>query len=558
MKKRIAYLSVLLLVVGVSFAIAAYTTILNPGHGGETGVWIQNTNGQEDYLQNLVNDLSTLDCDETINFDGYQSIPINFWGHTADQIKITIRGVDTTLQEAINNQWLAKDNPLCSFSVTPTSITGPFHDASQIEIFSLRGGEKSLQQAIDAGDFFDRCECTSPSIWLGSRSMGNNAQNKGSNLLKVSTTDGSILQSYTICNIGGIYSSIGPLTDLTTPPCPTNPTNNGKWGVGNEDLSTGGEHNGFIAQNLDDKEIWYIVGKGVAHYKEENGQLTLQKYCTQPNGIYSVTLDAAGDAWITTSLSPGGNRKIEIKKISRADNNCNNIQNIILASDSFNTMDDVPSPDSAYVRLALTNSGDAWVYYPRTITINHRLFYIRNPQSSLTIETKLIYANLLYAIDLISDSSGNAYLSGSQGFNSALGGTVYLVNKYPPSSPHDQTEKYRKVDSSSTPYGLFGLAIDSNQKVWVCSNNLIRINDLTINAPSAGVCSGETFQPRLAYVGIENSGEVVTVNSFSNSFCTHDSNGANQNCMCNQLPVGRLIGTGDFTGMNRNVAFSIL
>src|SRR3989344_140779 len=220
MKKRIAYLSVLLLVVGVSFAIAAYTTILNPGHGGETGVWIQNTNGQEDYLQNLVNDLSTLDCDETINFDGYQSIPINFWGHTADQIKITIKGVDTTLQEAINNQWLAKDNLSCSFSVTPTSITGPFHDASQIRIRNKDGDEKYLQEAINEGDFFDKCDCEPPSIWLGSASVGQNTANKGSNLLRVSIADGSISQQYTICNDGvGNYNSVGPFTDSTIPQC---------------------------------------------------------------------------------------------------------------------------------------------------------------------------------------------------------------------------------------------------------------------------------------------------------------------------------------------------
>ena len=321
MKKRIAYLSVLLLVVGVSFAIAAYTTIPNPGHGGETGVLVKNYDNTQKSLQTAITDkdLSTLNCPDTLRANVGYNFPSNFVGHDAEHISVTIKGVDTTLQEAINNQWLAKDNLSCSFSVTPTSITGPFHDASQIRIRNKDGDEKYLQEAINEGDFFDKCDCEPPSIWLGSASVGQNTANKGSNLLRVSIADGSISQQYTICNDGvGNYNSVGPFTDSTIPQC-LGVSGNARFGVGWEDPSTSGSHNGFIAQNLQAKEIWYIVGKGVAHYREQSGQLNFIKYCTQPNGVYSVTLDAAGDAWITTSLSPGGNRKIEIKKMGRKD-----------------------------------------------------------------------------------------------------------------------------------------------------------------------------------------------------------------------------------------------
>src|SRR3989344_4998790 len=543
MKKRIAYLSVLLLVVGVSFAIAAYTTIPNPGHGGETGVWIQNTNGQEYYLQNLVNDLSTLDCDGTINFDGYQSIPINFWGHTADQIKITIRGVDTTLQEAINNQWLAKDNPSCFFSVTPTSITGPFHDASQIEIFSPKGEEESLQKSIDERDFFDKCECTQPSIWLGSRNVGP-SNNKGSNLLKVSTSDGSILQQYTICNNAGTYTSVG--TILNSPPC--SGSGNARYGVGWEDPDgANGGHNGFIAQNLEDNEIWYIVGKGVAHYREQSGQLNFIKYCTQPNGIYSVNLDATGDAWITTQPPPGG--VLRIKKLSGGlGSDCSEIQNL---NDPSNILNNIMNPEFAYPKVALTSGGDMWVLYVRgSDGFTPRLFYIQNPTSPTPIFTDLTTSSYTSPISLITDRQGNAYITGS------LGSGTYVVNKYNISPPHTKEDYYIMADTKTPPYGLFGLAIDSSQRIWVGGRNLVRINDITINSPPLGTCPEDLLEPRLASVGVDKFGNVigVTAGSYSDLFCTHNSDGSNQICKCNQMSTGRLVAVGDFTGMNRNVA----
>ncbi len=550
MKKEAAIIFIFsFFILGATIVYALYNFNPNPGHGGEDGVWVENTNGIEKYLQTAIDDgdLSELDCDGTTIFNGYSTTPSNLVGHTSDQILVNIEGVTTTLQNAVSNQLLAKSDSSCSpLSITPVnpSTLPVFHPASQIRIRNPSGTEKYLQTAIDDGDFFDKCGCASQvsSIWVGWRSS---TPSKQSRLLKIDS-DGNLLEQYTICKnpTTGIYSSISGTNTIST--CPGISSGFARFGVGWEDPeATNLAHSGYVAYNSDDKEVWFIIGKGVAHFIEGSNtpSLTLKKYCTQPNGIYSVTLDAAGDAWITTQKTDNNIKYLEIYKLSKDDSACN-FQNIVLAN-SDNQMSNINQPDNGVmVRLALTQNGDIWTSFTRNDGFTPRLFYIKNILTNPIYDdlTQYLYNdNLVNQRGLIADSQGNAYLS------LTVTSSKFVVVKYDSTSSHTKTEILSNPLSQSA---FYDFALNSENEVWVAKTGLTKINPpLNINPPTI-LCT--TASPPLRQVGIDKSGNVWGI--ASNGICIYNSVGSNQQCFCNPLGFGTIVGTGDFTGMNRKVS----
>ena len=75
-------------------------------------------------------------------------------GHGADVIWVSVDGVETTLQNAISTIGLCGNSSNTSYE--SADIPNPSHLASEIEIFP----EKSLQDAIDEGDFCCVQDCT--------------------------------------------------------------------------------------------------------------------------------------------------------------------------------------------------------------------------------------------------------------------------------------------------------------------------------------------------------------------------------------------------------------
>ncbi|MGV8151515.1 MAG: hypothetical protein ACP5OG_00385 [Candidatus Nanoarchaeia archaeon] len=153
MKKRkniifLALLSMLVLLFLVILALASYTSIPNPGHGADK-IFVKISNENKD-IQDLMNSDSFKNCDLSIDAD-FSSI---IHGHNANEIIVNVAGVTKTLAQAIQDKSLLQVNNIGTSPASYGSITLiQYHTADKIIIKDKLGNEKTLQSAINNGDF---------------------------------------------------------------------------------------------------------------------------------------------------------------------------------------------------------------------------------------------------------------------------------------------------------------------------------------------------------------------------------------------------------------------
>ena len=154
MKKSVFVSVIVISLILLTLVIATtYTSIPNPGHGGDdVYIFINNTEMtlQEAILNNTFNNCSVT--------GGTYSSLINL-GHSGEEIIVNVNGTKTTLQEAINNKKLLSSN---NTGTSPADYAGysfppQYQTAEEVAVQNSTGeNEKTLQDAINDGWF----ECT--------------------------------------------------------------------------------------------------------------------------------------------------------------------------------------------------------------------------------------------------------------------------------------------------------------------------------------------------------------------------------------------------------------
>ncbi len=150
MKRSVLYF-VFILFFGM-FVFAYTQDIFSPGHGGDQVYLV--VNGNEMSLQDAID--SGNFSSEYTGSGGYSGDIGK--GHNADEVFVNIDGNDKSFQEGIN------DRSLCLFGGGAVSrySGSDFVGHEGGEFLINLNGEKSLQEAIDAGDF-------AQNVWLPSR-----------------------------------------------------------------------------------------------------------------------------------------------------------------------------------------------------------------------------------------------------------------------------------------------------------------------------------------------------------------------------------------------------
>ncbi|MBI2671897.1 hypothetical protein HYX16_03105 [Candidatus Woesearchaeota archaeon] len=148
LKKNFLIISIIALIL--SIGVYSYTLSLpDPGHGADQ-IWIS-VNGIEKTLQEAI---VSEDLEKQITIRSnlpYIRKPVNI-AHGGDEVIISVNGIEKTLQEAVDDSDFIKE--IITKSTLPYRKIIKFGSGANNVLLAINGQEKSLQQVIDDGAFF--------------------------------------------------------------------------------------------------------------------------------------------------------------------------------------------------------------------------------------------------------------------------------------------------------------------------------------------------------------------------------------------------------------------